>query len=198
MSDLLTAVGLVALAELGDKSQLLALTFAARHRWWQVLLGVAVAAATLLGVAAALGGALGASLPAGPIAIAGGAVFLGFAAWTWREARTEDDEDDDRGGDGGGGEGPRRRGPVVVTVVLAFVVAELGDKTMLSTAALATNLSPVAVWIGATLGMTAASGAAIVVGRALGRRLPARRLHQASAVAFALFGVVLLVDGLTG
>lgn len=195
MSDLLTAIGLVALAELGDKSQLLALTFASRHRWWQVLAGVAVAATVLLGVASALGGALGASLPARPIAIGGGLVFLGFAAWTWREASQDENGED---ADDHDAVAARRRGPVVVTVVLAFLVAELGDKTMLSTAALASTLTPVPVWIGASIGMTAASGAAILVGRALGRRLPARRLHRVSAAAFALFGVLLLVDGVVG
>jgi Ca2+/H+ antiporter, TMEM165/GDT1 family len=214
VTDLLTAFGLVALAELGDKSQLLALAFASRHRWWQVLLGVAIAAAVLLGASAALGGALGAALPERAIALGGGVLFLGFAVWAVRDDEGDEDEGgaEDRGNDeggvdhavGGAAAGPRagragRTGrSVVVTITVAFLVAELGDKTMLGTATLATTRDPVAVWLGATAGMTLGSGLAIVVGRLLHRRLPADRLRLVSAVAFALFGVLLLVEGIRG
>jgi putative Ca2+/H+ antiporter (TMEM165/GDT1 family) len=185
VTDLVTAFGLIALAELGDKSQLLALTFATRYRWWQVLVGIVVAEALLLGTAAGLGGLLGTALPERAIAAVSGVVFLGFAVWTF----SGDDGDD-------GDEllerpTPSRRS-VLVTVVLAFIVAELGDKTMLASAALASTRSPVAVWIGGVAGVTVASGAAIVVGSLLGRRLPAHRLRLVSAVAFAVFGVLLL------
>lgn len=190
MTDLFTAFGLMALAELGDKSQLLALTFATRYRWWQVLTGVAVAALVLLGLSAALGGALGAALPERAIAIGGGLLFLAFAAWT---AFDDDDDDDEDDGDDG-----RSRRSVIVTVVVAFIVAELGDKTMIGTAALASARDPIAVWLGAAAGMTVASGAAIAIGTLLHRRLPADRLRLASAVAFALFGVLLLVEGIRG
>jgi Ca2+/H+ antiporter, TMEM165/GDT1 family len=189
VTDLLTAFGLIALAELGDKSQLLALSLATRYRWWQVLVGVAVAAATLLGLSAVLGGALGTALPQRAIAIGGGVLFLAFAVWTLRDA-------DDDGEEGLAPERSRRS--VVLTVIAAFVVAELGDKTMLGTAALASARNPVAVWLGATAGMTLASGVAIAVGTLLHRRLPARRLQQVSAAAFALFGVLLLAEGITG
>ncbi len=190
MADLLTAFGLMALAELGDKSQLLALTFATRYRWWQVLIGVAVAATFLLGLSAALGGVLGTALPDRAIALVGGVLFLGFAVWTWRD---DDDDDEDAGQE-------RRRGgrSVIVTVVAAFVVAELGDKTMIGTAALASTRDPIAVWLGAAAGMTVASGAAIAVGSLLHRRLPADRLRRAAAVAFAVFGLLLLAEGLRG
>lgn len=191
MSDLLTAFGLIALAELGDKSQLLALTFATRYRWWQVLVGVAAAAALLLGAASALGGALGTALPDRAIAIGGGLLFLAFAAWTAFDTEDEAVADAEAAP-------ARSRRSVIATVVAAFVVAELGDKTMIGTAALASTRGPVAVWLGAAAGMTLASGAAIAVGSLLHRRLPAHRLQQASAVAFALFGVLLLVEGLRG
>jgi Ca2+/H+ antiporter, TMEM165/GDT1 family len=194
VSDLLTAFGLMALAELGDKSQLLALTFATRYRWWQVLTGVAVAATLLLGLSAALGGALGSALPERAIAVGGGLAFLGFAFWTFLDV---DDEPDEEAEDVVSAPARSRRS-VVLTVVLAFIVAELGDKTMLGTAALASTRDAVAVWLGAAAGMTAASGVAIAVGAMLHRRLPARRLQQASAVAFALFGALLLLEGLRG
>jgi Ca2+/H+ antiporter, TMEM165/GDT1 family len=197
VSDLLTAFGLMALAELGDKSQLLALTFATRYRWWQVLIGVAVAATFLLGVSAALGGALGSALPERAITVGGGLAFLGFAVWTFLDVDDEPAAGDEEDGEVGSAPARSRRS-VVLTVVLAFIVAELGDKTMLGTAALASTRDPVAVWLGAAAGMTAASGMAIAVGAMLHRRLPARRLQQASAVAFALFGTLLLLEGLRG
>lgn len=191
MTDLVTAFGLIALAELGDKSQLLALTFATRYRWWQVLIGIVVAEALLLGTAAGFGGLLGAALPERSIAAVGGVIFLGFALWTLSG-------DDDEDGDELLERPARSRRSVLVTVVLAFIVAELGDKTMLASAALASTRSPVAVWIGGVAGVTVASGAAIVVGSLLGRRLPAHRLRLVSAVAFAVFGALLLVEAATG
>jgi putative Ca2+/H+ antiporter (TMEM165/GDT1 family) len=191
VTDLVTAFGLIALAELGDKSQLLALTFATRYRWWQVLIGIVVAEALLLGTAAGLGGLLGTALPERAIAAAGGVIFLAFAVWTLRDDADADAEELI--------ERPARSGgSVLVTVVLAFIVAELGDKTMLASAALASTRSPVAVWIGGVAGVTVASGAAIVVGTLLGRRLPAHRLRQLSAVAFAVFGGLLLLEAATG
>lgn len=191
MTDLLTAFGLVALAELGDKTQLLALSFATRYRWWQVLTGVAVAATLLLGLAAAFGGVLGSALPERGIAIAGGLIFLGFAVWTFRDVDEPDDE-------GVATVPERSRRSVMVTVIAAFLVAELGDKSMLGTAALASTRDPVAVWLGAAGGMVAASALAVAVGVVLHRRLPAHRLQQASAVAFAVVGVLLLAEGIQG
>jgi Ca2+/H+ antiporter, TMEM165/GDT1 family len=188
VSDLLTAFGLIGLAELGDKSQLLALSFATRHRWWQVLIGVGLAAATLLGVATLLGTAVGGALPDRAIAFGGGVLFLGFAAWTWFASDDDGHED-----------GPARsRRSVILAITAAFIVAELGDKTMLGTATLATTRDAWATWIGATAGMTAVSGLAIGVGQLLHRRLPTERLRVLSTVAFAVFGVLLVVEGFRG
>ncbi len=188
----MTAFGLIALAELGDKSQLLALSFATRYRWWQVLVGVAVAATVLLGLAALVGGVLGTALPTRAIAGVGGVLFLGFAVWTWRDD-DDDDDDDDAGIDASDA---RARRSVVATIVVAMIVAELGDKTMLGTAALASTRSPLMIWLGSAAGMTAASGVAIAVGRLLHRRLPADLLRRLSAIAFALFGILLLIEAI--
>lgn len=187
MSEALTAFGLLAVAELGDKSQLLALALATRYRAWQVLVGIGVAAATLLGVATALGGALGDVLPQRPLAIGAGLLFLGFAVWTWRE-------DPDPTGEG---EAARIRpiGSSLVTVTVAFLLAELGDKSMLVAATLAATGTPVIVWAAGTAALVATATVAIVVGRLLHRRLPAHRLRQLSALAFLVFGVLLLLDG---
>jgi Ca2+/H+ antiporter, TMEM165/GDT1 family len=196
VSDLLTALGLIALAELGDKSQLLALSFATRYRWWQVLVGVAVAATVLGGVAALLGGLVGDALPDRALAVGGGLLFLGFAVWTFL-----DDDGPEEGVAGGAAtELPGRRQLLAgtATVVGAFLVAELGDKTMLATAALASTRSTVAVWLGSAIGMTLASGAAIAVGVLLHRRLPADRLRYLAAAAFAVLGLLLLVEAWRG
>jgi Ca2+/H+ antiporter, TMEM165/GDT1 family len=197
VSDLLTALGLIALAELGDKSQLLALSFATRYRWWQVLVGVAVAATVLGGLAALLGGLLGGALPDRGLTLGGGLLFLGFAVWTLLDV---DDEDEEGVAAGVGTEPPGRRQLVAGTaaVVGAFLVAELGDKTMLATAALASTRSTVAVWLGSAIGMTLASGAAIAVGVLLHRRLPADRLRYLAAAAFAVLGLLLLVEAWRG
>jgi Ca2+/H+ antiporter, TMEM165/GDT1 family len=195
VADLATAFVVLLLAELGDKSQLLALTFATRFRWWQVLVGVAVAATVLLGVASALGGALGALLPERAIAAVGGALFLGFAAWTGARVPAAGRDDDPDGTGATSTPGARSALP---TVIGAFLVAELGDKSMFATAALAGARDPVAVWLGAAAGMTVAAGLAVAVGVLLHRRLPARRLQQVAVLAFALVGLVLIVEAVRG
>ncbi len=176
------AFGLVFLAELGDKSMLLALAFAARFKPWPVFAGICVAAVVATGIAAAVGGALGAALPAQALAIGGGLLFIAFGAWMLRQ-------DDDAI------EADVRSRSVFAGVTLAFLVAEIGDKTTLATAALASTQDPVATWIGASLGMSAASGLAIVVGNLAGSRLPQRVIRLAAAAAFVIFGALLLSDG---
>jgi putative Ca2+/H+ antiporter (TMEM165/GDT1 family) len=108
---------------------------------------------------------------------------VGFAVWALR------DEDDDPGTEFRNG----RRHSVVVTVGTAFLLAELGDKTMLATVALATQNDWFGTWLGATVGMLLAVAIAIVVGRVLGTRLPARLLQLGAAVLFAVFGTLLLI-----
>ncbi len=186
MRDLLATFGLVFLAELGDKSMLLAIGFAARYRPWPVLGGIAIAAFTMLGLSTLAGAALGLALPEQALAIAGGLLFLGFGLWTLR-----DDDDDD-------GMVALRGGSVLLGVTVAFVLAEFGDKTMLATVTLAATQSPVATWLGAGAGMTAASGIAIALTSWAGTRLPERPVRLAAAGAFLLVGVLLLVGGLRG
>ncbi len=192
MGSLLAALGLVFVAELGDKTQLVALGFGARHRLGPVLAGVTLAYAVTNLVSVVVGGAAGAALPTRAIGIAGGLLFLGFAAWTVRSrpAGERGAEPDARTAPGAAGRS------VVLSVAGAMVVAELGDKTMLATATLAARGDPVLVWIGATAGIVAAGALGVVVGRALGARLPARATRIGSAVLFAVFGTALLVNSL--
>ncbi|HET6950010.1 MAG TPA: TMEM165/GDT1 family protein [Acidimicrobiales bacterium] len=186
MGSLLAALGLVFLAELGDKTQLVALGFGARHRLAPVLAGVVAAymATNLLSVV--VGGLLGATLPSRAIGLAGGVLFLGFAVWTLTRWVETDDADmastDDRS--------------VVLTVAGAMFVAELGDKTMLATATLAAQGNPVAVWIGATVGIILSGALGVLLGRWFGARLPEAATRIGSALLFAVFGIVLIVTNL--
>jgi putative Ca2+/H+ antiporter (TMEM165/GDT1 family) len=185
VQSLLAALGLVFIAELGDKTQLVALGFGARHRLVPVLTGVALAymATNLLSVV--VGGLLGATLPTRAIGLGGGVLFLGFAAWTlW----TGDEDDDDGSATG--------TGSVVLSVASAMFVAELGDKTMLATATLAAQGNPVLVWIGATVGIILSGTLGVLLGRVFGARLPERATRIGSAVLFAVFGLVLIVANL--
>jgi Ca2+/H+ antiporter, TMEM165/GDT1 family len=184
---LFAAMGLVFLAELGDKTQLVALGFGARYRLGPVLFGIALAYMATNLVSVLIGALVGAALPTRAIGIGGGILFLLFAWWTIRSA-----EDDD---DGEPAPPPADRN-VILSVASAMFVAELGDKTMLATATLAARGNPVLVWIGATLGIIAAGALGVVVGRAVGARLPERATRIGSAVMFAVFGVVLIVASL--
>lgn len=187
MGSLLGALVVVFVAELGDKTQLVALGFGARHRLGPVLAGVisAYAATNLVSVLA--GGLVGAALPTRAVGLVGGVLFCAFAVWTLTEADGEAD-----------GAGPVGASSLAVfrTVAVAMFVAELGDKTMLATATLAARGDPVLVWIGATAGIVASGTLGVLVGRAAGARLPVERTRTASAVLFALFGVVMIVTNL--
>jgi len=187
LGSLLAAMGLVFVAELGDKTQLVAMGFGARHRIVPVLVGmlIAYAAANLLAVI--VGGLLGATLPTRALGLAGGVLFLAFAAWSLRAPADDDETDVD------GVEPARPTRGVVASVAVAVFVAELGDKTQLATATLAAQGPPVLVWIGATLGIVAAGTVGVVVGRAVGARLSERATRIGSALLFAVFGVALLV-----
>jgi putative Ca2+/H+ antiporter (TMEM165/GDT1 family) len=185
----LVSLSVVFIAELGDKSQLMTMTYALRHRWWVVLTGVGIASFLVHGLSVTIGHFLGLTLPERPIAFAAAIAFLGFAAWTWREGRVRGKEQDVKIAE------PRF---VLFAVISSFVLAELGDKTMLATVALASDHNWAGVWIGATAGMVLADGVAIAVGAVMHKRLPERFLHTLASVLFLLFGLWLLFDGALG
>lgn len=186
MGSLLAALGLVFLAELGDKTQLVAMGLGARYRLAPVVVGVTIAYAATVLVSVVVGGLVGAALPTQVIGIGGGVLFLAFAAVGLR-APDGDDED------GAVEIGARR---VVVSVAVAMFVAELGDKTMLATATLAAQGNPVLVWVGATLGIIASGLLGVLVGRAVGARIPERATRLGSSALFAVFGIVLIITNL--
>jgi putative Ca2+/H+ antiporter (TMEM165/GDT1 family) len=181
----LLSFGVIFVAELGDKSQLMALTFATRFRVWPVLGGITAATAVVHLVSVALGYGLGAVLPTGWINLAAALAFVGFGLWTLRgDALTQEDQ----------ARAARTTRSAVIAVGAAFFLAELGDKTMLATVTLAIDRGWLGVWIGSTLGMVAADALAIVVGRALGRHLPEKTIRYGAAVLFFAFGAWLAVQ----
>ncbi|MBX6748239.1 MAG: TMEM165/GDT1 family protein [Micromonosporaceae bacterium] len=184
---LAVSFAVIFVAELGDKSQLMALTFATRYRATAVLTGITIATAVVHLISVAVGYGLGAALPTGWIALAAGLAFFGFAGWTLRGDSLSDEEK---------AKADRSGKSAVWAVGGAFFLAELGDKTMLATITLATQHGWLGTWIGSTVGMVAADALAILVGRWLGRNLPERIIRYGAAALFAIFGVWLLVDGI--
>ena len=184
----LLSLGVVFVAELGDKSQLIAMTYALRHRWWVVLSGVVLGAMLVHGISVVVGHFLGTALPERPIAVAAGVAFICFAAWIWLAGRNTPASPPTPGE-------ARFALPAVVSSVL---LAELGDKTMLATVALASDHNALGVWVGATIGMVLADAVAIAVGTLLHRRLPQGFLHAAASVLFLAFGLWTLLDTALG
>ncbi|KIR61795.1 MULTISPECIES: TMEM165/GDT1 family protein [Micromonospora] len=182
---LAVSFGVIFVAELGDKSQLMALTFATRFKPIPVLVGITVATAVVHLASVAIGYGLGAALPTGWISLIAGLAFLGFGAWTLRGDKLTEEEKRkaERGGKS-----------AVVAVGVAFFLAELGDKTMLATITLATKYGWFGTWLGSTLGMVAADALAILVGRLLGRHLPERTIRYGAAILFAICGLWLILE----
>ncbi|MFD4369098.1 TMEM165/GDT1 family protein [Rhodococcus sp. NPDC058521] len=184
---LLLSFGVIFVAELGDKSQLMAMTFALRYRWWVVLSGITIATTIVHLVSVAVGHSLGVVLPTTLIAIVGGIAFLIFGGWTLRGDSLSHEES---------GKAGRTARSALLAVTSAFFLAELGDKTMLATITLATDHDAVGVWLGSTIGMVAADALAIVVGAVLGKHLPENVIRIAAAVLFFVFGAWLLLDSI--
>jgi putative Ca2+/H+ antiporter (TMEM165/GDT1 family) len=179
--------GVIFVAELGDKSQLMAMTFATRYRTTTVLTGITIATAAVHLVSVAVGAGLGATVPTGPVALVAGLAFLGFGAWTLRGDKLTDEEK---------AKARKPQKSALWAVGGAFFLAELGDKTMLATITLATQHGWFGTWIGSTAGMVAADALAILAGRLLGKRLPDKAIKYGAATLFALFGIWLIIDAI--
>jgi putative Ca2+/H+ antiporter (TMEM165/GDT1 family) len=174
-------------AELGDKSQLMALTFATRFKLWPVLIGITVATALVHLASVGIGYGLGAALPTDWISLVAGLAFLVFGAWTLRGDRLTEEEQD---------KAELATGSAILAVGGAFFLAELGDKTMLATITLATQHGWLGTWVGSTVGMVAADALAILVGRLLGRHLPEKVIRYGAAALFAIFGIWLIAEAI--
>ena len=185
MTAFMTSFLVIALAEMGDKTQLVALAFATRFSARVTITGVFIATLAVHLFSVTIGELLGLALPTRLIELGAGLAFIGFGLWTIRGDTLSEDSLRES-----------RFGPFL-TVAIAFFLAELGDKTMLATVTLASQQQDfVAVWLGSTAGMTVADGLAIAVGIVAGRRLPHRAIQLAAAAMFLGFGVWAIASAL--
>jgi putative Ca2+/H+ antiporter (TMEM165/GDT1 family) len=176
MTAFLASLVFVVLAEMGDKTQLLAMALACKFRWQTVMWGVFVATAANHLLAAAAGSYLAAIVPMVYIKIAAAASFIIFGLWTI-------------GGDTLEGEDEKYNFGPFWTVTVAFFMAEMGDKTQLATIALAVKYNTIIpVWMGTTIGMIISDGFGIIVGNVMGKHIPERAIKWASAIIFIGFG----------
>jgi Ca2+/H+ antiporter, TMEM165/GDT1 family len=185
LAAVLLSFAVIFVAEMGDKTQLVAMMFALRYRWWVVLAAIAAATTAVHVLSVAIGHYLGAALPTHLLGLLAGAMFVFFGLWTLRGDSLSDEE---------ASRAAKATSPAFFVVFSAFLLAELGDKTMLATITLAADHDWVGVWIGSTLGMVVADGLAIVVGAVAGKHLPERAIQLGAAALFLLFGVYMLLE----
>jgi putative Ca2+/H+ antiporter (TMEM165/GDT1 family) len=177
----LFSVGAVLLAEMGDKSQLLAMAFATKYKASKVLLGICVATILNHALAVAVGNYI-THFDSVQVWIQGIASlsFVFFGLWTIRGDKLE------------GEENKKTKFGAVITVAFAFFLAEMGDKTQLTTIALATKFpeNPFGILIGSTSGMLIADAIGIVLGVVLCKKIPEKTVKFVSSGAFILFGFI--------
>jgi len=185
MEAFLVSTGLVALAEMGDKTQLLSLVLAARFRRpWPIVAGILAATLANHALAGAFGNWITSALSPSVLRIGVGIAFIAMGAW----ALVPDKLDDAAPSQG--------RLGVFVATCIAFFLAEMGDKTQLATVALAARYAAFApVVLGTTLGMLLANAPVVLLGDRLSDRLPLKLLRRLAAALFAALGVLALVSG---
>lgn len=176
----LSTFTLIALAEIGDKSQVVCMTLAARHRHWPVLLGASVAFLVLNALAVIFGAGVAAWVPE---RVTAGIVAVLFGAFGIHALRRQDDgaADDITETPGHG---------IFFSTLLLIFVAEFGDKTQIAVAGLAGTMSPLPVWLGASAALIMVSALGVWAGRTLLQRLPIIWLHRISGGIFLSFAIV--------
>ena len=184
MESLLVSTGVVALAEIGDKTQLLAFILAARFKKpAPIILGILAATIVNHGLAGALGAWITATLTPEVLRWVLGLSFIGMAIWTLIPDKIEEEETRIAGKFG-----------VFGATLVTFFLAEMGDKTQIATVAMAAHYAtPLLVVIGTTLGMLIADVPAVFIGDKLANRIPMRLVHSIAAGIFALLGIATLL-----
>lgn len=189
MTAFLLSVGAVTLAEMGDKTQLLAMAFATKYKASKVLIGVFIATVLNHALAVALGSFIAQYKAIDLwVQVIASLSFIFFGIWTLKGDKLE------------GEENAKNRFGAVATVAIAFFIAELGDKTQLATIALATKFphDPVGILMGTTTGMLIADAIGIIIGVVLCKKIPEKTVKLVSAAAFILFGFIGSYQVLTG
>lgn len=178
MTAFLASLMFVILAEMGDKTQLLAMAFATRYSATKVLLAVFIATILNHALAVAVGHFLTVIIPMDIISFIAAFSFIIFGLWTIRGDKLEGEDKKES-----------RFGPIV-TVAIAFFLAEMGDKTQLVTISLAVEYQNMLnVLMGTTLGMVIADGIGIIIGIVMRKHIPERKIKWISAIIFVLFGL---------
>lgn len=185
MNSLLISTGIIALAEMGDKTQLLAFILAARFKKpIPIILGILAATLINHGLAGALGAWVTSMVNPEVLRWILGSSFIGMAIWTLIPDKIEEEET----------QIVKRLGIFGATFI-TFFLAEMGDKTQLATIALAAHYAaPLAVVIGTTLGMLIADIPAVFVGNKFARKIPMKLVHSIAAAIFAIMGVLTLFE----
>lgn len=183
METILSSLGLVAISEMGDKTQLLAFSLTARYKKpLPILAGIFVATVLNHALASAVGSWVSSYLGRELMAWILGISFIVFGLWTLKPDELEEE----------------RKHPALgafFTTAVLFFLAEMGDKTQLATVALAARYqSAILVTIGTTLGMMVSDGLAVFIGEKLGENLPMNWIRRAAAVVFFIFGAVSILD----
>jgi putative Ca2+/H+ antiporter (TMEM165/GDT1 family) len=184
MESFLVSTGIVALAEMGDKTQLLSLVLAARFRKpWPIVLGILVATLVNHALAGAVGSWVTSVLGPDVLRWVLGGSFIAMAAWMLIPDKLDEGEID---------KAPRYG--VFLTTVVAFFLAEMGDKTQVATVMLAARFDAwFAVVMGTTLGMMLANAPVVWLGERIMRKVPIKLVHTVGAVIFLVLGVLVLI-----
>ena len=184
MESLLVSTGVVALAEIGDKTQLLAFILAARFKKpFPIILGIVAATVINHGLAGALGAWITSTISPEVLRWVLGASFIGMAIWTMIPDKIEEEETQ-----------VAQRFGIFGATFITFFLAEMGDKTQIATIAMAAHYSaPLMVVIGTTLGMLIADVPAVFAGDKLANKIPMKLVHSIAAGVFALLGVATLM-----
>jgi len=189
IESLLVSTGVVALAEIGDKTQLLAFLLAARFKKpVPIILGILAATVVNHGLAGAVGAWITHSISPDILRWVLGASFIGMAIWTMIPDKIEDEETQ-----------VAKRFGVFGATLITFFLAEMGDKTQIATIAMAAHYAdPLLVVIGTTLGMLIADVPAVFVGDKLANKIPMKLVHSVAAAVFAVLGVATLLGAGAG
>jgi putative Ca2+/H+ antiporter (TMEM165/GDT1 family) len=182
------SAGMILLAEIGDKTQLLVIAFAACHKPLKVMLGIFIATVANHGLAVLLGSWLAKNEIFGLwVQVIAAVSFIIFGFWTIKGDKCAD-------------ESPRLRCGPVAAVAIAFFLAELGDKTQLTAISIAVKYPLYPLWVlaGTTLGMMISGGTAVLLGTVLSKYMPERKLRPVSAAVFILFGLYGIAQFLYG
>lgn len=174
---------LIVLAEIGDKSQLVCMTLAARHRALPVLTGMIAAFVLLNLLAVVFGSAVAAWIPGWMITLIVAILFAVFGIQSLHCVKQKGDEEVSA---------KDRQGVIVTTFILIFV-AELGDKTQLAVAAMSSTYDPVSVWLGGTFALVFVSALGVIAGRTILSRIPQSTLHRVGGIFFLVLAALSLI-----